>query len=475
MSKFKLSRRFFLRGAGGVAIALPLLDVMSPRTSRAAEGPKRYLVCFGGQSLGADNDTRHNLYVPDATGPLTAPFKLALAPLEGVKDRITVVSNLEIPAATGGTPPAAGRPSGFHATSLGPLFSGMRSSDNRAHSITSDQVVANAVGQETTFASLVYRVQAGWYLADSQPVGRDLMSYRGDGDPIDATVSPKQAFDSLFYNFATPDDPAASAEQDFKWRARKSVLDLVERRSERLVSKLSGADRQRLEKHWDEIRDLEMRISALPPVASGACEVPTDPGADPAQGGDNQSADVYDTNVGYSGEEQRATVFCDLVQMAFACDLTRASTLMFTMAQSHMMMNELTGDATDQHELGHGGAPGGTEAVSRGIAWHMKHFGRLVQMLADTPENGGSLLDSCAVVFLHEGGHGFGENEDNTSHSTENMACLVAGGAGGLVSGVHIDAGGLHPANVLITAMNAVGVDTNQLGEVTGTVPGLRG
>jgi hypothetical protein len=36
-------------------------------------------------------------------------------------------------------------------------------------------------------------------------------------------------------------------------------------------------------------------------------------------------------------------------------------------------------------------------------------------------------------------------------------------------------AAGMHPANVLVTAMKAVGVNTNQLGEVSGDIPQLRG
>jgi hypothetical protein len=55
------------------------------------------------------------------------------------------------------------------------------------------------------------------------------------------------------------------------------------------------------------------------------------------------------------------------------------------------------------------------------------------------------------------------------------MACLIAGRAGGLKTGIHVDANGMHPANVLITAMNAVGVQTNTLGEVSGVVPELLG
>ena len=93
-------------------------------------------------------------------------------------------------------------------------------------------------------------------------------------------------------------------------------------------------------------------------------------------------------------------------------------------------------------------------------------------------DNGGSLLDSCAMVFLIEGGFrsGTGSVPGGQSHTTENMACLVAGGAGGLRQGEHVVApDGSHPANVLVTLMNAVGVSTSALGDVQGTIPGLLG
>jgi hypothetical protein len=464
-------------------VALPMLEIMldRPRSSFAAEPPKRYLVCFGGQSLGSDDDPLHNDYVPDTIGP-GYDLKSALAPFAdfGVENEITVVSGLNIPTANGGAVPPGGRHDDFHINSLSPLFSGVRSGDMHVNGPTSDQIVADAIGNDTIFKSLVYRIQAAWYLSVSAPYGRDVMSYKLDGGgdltPIPATVSPKQAFDALFNNFVPPDDPAEAAEVDFRWRARKSVIDLVRGNAERLVERLGGADRQRIERHLDEIRDLEKRVSTLPPTAQGACQPPADPGDDSPVGG-NQAENGYDTNAGYSNEEERARIFCDLVHMAFTCDLTRVGTLMFTMAQSHMNMYQLTGQATDLHEIGHHGVPGGTMAVSTAIAWHMKHFAYLIAKLRDTPEGTGTLLDNCAVVFLHEGGHGLdtATGKEFSSHSTENMACLIAGRAGGLKAGHHVVAQGRHPANVLVTAMNAVGVSATSLGEVNGAIPDLFG
>jgi len=490
--RFTISRRAMLRAAGGAAITLPALEIMFDRhgTSYAQSMPipKRYVVCFGGQSLGGDDDPLHNDYVPNTIGA-NYDLKSALAPLAPVQADVSVVSGISIPTANGGTVPAAGRRDDFHVSSLSPLLSGMRSpSDTSSAGPTSDQIVAAAIAGNTPFKSLVYRVQAEWYLSVSAPYGRDSISYKANttsgGKPlvIQPVVSPKMAFNALFTNFTPPNDAAAAAKQEFQLRCRKSVLDLVGKNLQKLTTNpnLGSADQQRLSRHFDEIRDLERQISAIPPPATATCQKLADPGADPALGGNqgvNAAGDnTYTTNLGYSGEEQRAKVFCDLVHMALTCDLTRVASLMFTMFQSHMNVYALTGQKCDLHELGHNGDPAskGTLAVSKMIAWHMKHFAYLIAKLRDTSEGGGSLLDNVALVFLHEGGHGrdTATGETNSTHSTENMAALIAGRAGGLKGGLHVAATGKHPANVLITAMNAVGVPGN-LGEVTGNIPAL--
>ena len=82
----RITRRSALRGLGGVAIGLPALEIMFDRHGEAyAQGqpvPKRYIVAFGGQSLGGDGDPLHNDYVPSTIGP-SYDLKSALAPLVG--------------------------------------------------------------------------------------------------------------------------------------------------------------------------------------------------------------------------------------------------------------------------------------------------------------------------------------------------------------------------------------------------------
>ncbi|HEY5950635.1 MAG TPA: DUF1552 domain-containing protein [Kofleriaceae bacterium] len=478
----KLDRRTVLKGIGGTILALPLLEAMTGR--KGARGanpsiPKRYIVCFGGQSMGADNDPIHNMYVPNTIGA-NYDLKVALAPLannNNIKNEITVVSGLKIPTANGGAIPPGGRSDDFHINSLSPLLSGVRTGDAKVHGATSDQIVADALGGATTFKSLVYRVQASWYLDQSAPYGRDLISYRQSGTTvtgIPSTVSPRAAFDSLFASF-TPVDPAEAARRAFLLKQRKSVLDLVGAKTEKLLGALGTSDKIRMQRHLDEVRDLERRISAVAPDGGGSCKLIADPGQDPAVGG-NQTVNGgtgFDVNAGYSNEDERAAVLIDLMHMAIVCDLTRVASFQFTMAQSHMNMYPLIGIPYDLHEIGH--SSHGTMGVSQGIAWHMKHFGRLVAKFRDTPEDIGTMLDNMAIVMLHEGGHGYDPSAGKTysSHCTDNMACLIAGRAGGLKPGRHVVATDQHPANVLITAMNAVGVSTNSLGEVNGTIPAL--
>lgn len=483
------SRRTLLRGALGIGVALPVLEIMLDRHGEALaqDGgpiPRRFFVGFAGCALGCDGDRVHNLFVPDGTGP-GYDLKLGAAPLAGhgnVRDHINIVSGLRVPYDTGSGIPAGGWATDFHIQALGPLLSGVRnqsSDDYRVRGVTADQVVAEAIGQSTTFASLQYQVQAAWYLTVSAPYGRDVMSYRSDGAggvvAVPGQISPKAAYDALFTSFVPPDDADAKA-RALELLKRRSVVDLVKDDFDRVIPVLGTADQQRLTQHLDELRELERLLEATGPETTATCLQFTDPGPDPAIGGaqEGASGNKFDVNRGWSDEDTRARIFSDLVHMAYTCDLTRSVAMLYTMAQSHMNAHSFSGHAYDMHELGHSGL--GTEVQNAAVAWHVDHFGYLVSRLRDTPEGAGSVLDHCAMVLLFEAGHGYdpGSGGEFSTHSTENMAVLTAGGAGGLRQGEHVVAKGAHPVQVLNTAMQAVGVD-RELGEVSGVVPGLLG
>jgi hypothetical protein len=94
----------------------------------------------------------------------------------------------------------------------------------------------------------------------------------------------------------------------------------------------------------------------------------------------------------------------------------------------------------------------------------------LIDKLRNTPEAGGSVLDNSVIMFTAEAGHGLQLNDatsQNQTHSVENMVMLMAGRAGGLNPGEHVNGNRAHPATVLITAMQAAGYQGNTLGDVS--------
>ena len=143
----RLSRRAALKGLGGITLGLPLLECMLDGKAFAQTlPPKRYIVFFDGQSIGADGDSTPNLVVPTTVGR-DYDLKVATQPLGALKDDVSIVSGLKIPwaAESGGMIVAGGRPDAHHVQTLSPMLAGVRSNPSRTRSegATSDQVVAD--------------------------------------------------------------------------------------------------------------------------------------------------------------------------------------------------------------------------------------------------------------------------------------------------------------------------------------------
>jgi hypothetical protein len=477
MNRFRLSRRTMLQGAFGAAVGLPLLEIMEPRSAFAQVArTKRYLVTFAGLSLGGGTGETLALphFVPTTPGQgFTMPTGLAPLATRGLANDISVITNLKI----GWNGEPGSRPIAWHASSLCPLFAGATAPDRNGNvnTSTSDQVVADAIAGNTKFKSLVYRVQPAPYRDGVAAKGR--MSYRA-GTAIDPVTSPRLAYQTLFANF-TPSTGAGGSTADAEAKRvaalkQKSVLDLVKGSSDRLKPRLGAQDQKRLQQHFDEVRDLENRLQVVDPVPTTAsCKQLTDPGADPASvlstDPNNEGADI-----GYSKEFERARLLSDFIHMAFTCDLTRSVALAYSYAQCFMNVNSfIPNRQTDAHELGHG--TGTAQEHGQVIAWVVDHWAYLLQKLKATPEGASNLLDNTASVLLTEGGYGFdpegGRNE--VPHSSERMGVLVAGRAGGaLTPRGHIVSANAHPAQVLVSVMNALGVPGG-LKDIKTPLPGL--
>ncbi|MEM9191899.1 MAG: DUF1552 domain-containing protein [Myxococcota bacterium] len=464
---FQMKRRAFLRGAAGAAVGLPLLEAMEAGgTARADDSRPCYFALFmGGTSIPRVRDT-----VPDNTGRGydLKPSIAAIGDYAGLQDKVSVVTGLTIPWQTGSEPPPAGKVRAPHDSVCSPLLSGMRSFNDRAepNGPTADQLVVESLDPATDFRSLELRVQVEHYRSGGGRAGW-LSWERRAGEMVarQPIVSPQTVYTTLFGNFAP--SGAAQDERDrllLQATRDRSVLDLVRERADALQARLGTPDRRRLERHFDEIRDLENRIAEVPEVVS-TCSVPNDPGTDPGftvmPGDDGR-------DIGWGREDLRARVLGDMMAMAFACDRTRVASMLITHYSSFMSAVEISGHLTDCHELGHNGSSGLDGMVSM-YNWHVDTFAYVADRLNQLPDGlGGTLLDHASLVFVQEGGRGLDPStgNENSSHSTENMVVMVAGGAGGMRTGEHHRGDGGHPGSVMLSAMRAVGYE-GVFGEVT--------
>jgi hypothetical protein len=324
---------------------------------------------------------------------------------------------------------------------------------------------------------LSYRVQPITYYDAGSGGGAGRLSYRVGPNGLAAVepiVSPRLAYEALFANFVPP-DPIDAEAAAFTLQRRRSVADRLRERSLLLRERLSGDDRQVMSQHIEALAAVEARLDSIAPPTGEACLLPAEPGEDPPiSGAYDGGAGFGDPQNAYSYEEERAALFGDLIAMAFACDLTRVAAVRLSMDSSFMNVNSITGDPSDLHELGHGAIS--NEAHERAVSWHVKHYARLLAKLREIPEaDGSSVLDNTAAVLLFEGGYGYDpeSGRNNDPHSTEQMSALVGGCGGAWLNGQHIVAPGRHPASVMITAMRAVGVEADSLGEVDGAIEEL--
>src|SRR5215217_9272683 len=144
LTKKAIPRRFFLRSAGAT-LALPLLDAMIPAATAWAQTPAKPVPRLGFVFIPMGCD--HGRWTPPGQGKLDelSPILNSLKP---VKDQVTVITNMRLPAAYPGT----------HDTSNSAFLSAAMSKHTESSDYylgtTVDQIAARELGRETQLPSL---------------------------------------------------------------------------------------------------------------------------------------------------------------------------------------------------------------------------------------------------------------------------------------------------------------------------------
>ena len=449
MKPFKLSRRAALRGAGGIAVGLPFLDVMRPSGRRSlAAGttpPRRFIVFF------SPDGSIHENWVP--TGTETA-FTLSriLAPLESNKQKLVILDGVENKVGGYGA-----RPGDDHMKGMGGMLTGMGllpgttqggagDPAGLAAGISVDQTIAATIGADTKFRSLELGVQAG-----SSGTAWGYSNYAGPGQGLPPDNNPAAVFNRVF----TPQGAAGAAAAQQR-AERKSVLDAVMQSYARLGPRLGADDKAKLDAHLANIRDLENRLTAT----SAACVTPAAPG----------TID-YKANANFPAVGKLQT---DLLVMALACDLTRVGTLQWEQSVGNVRFTWVDPAITrGHHDMSHDGdtVTDTMEQLTKINIWYAQQLNYLLDSLkAHREADGTTMLDNTLVLWVNELARG-------NVHSHDKMPYVLAGGAGGtLRGGRFLSYKGVPHNNLLVSCMNLMGVAGTTFGNpafCTGPLAGL--
>lgn len=431
----RLSRRALLRGAG-VTVALPFLSSMLPAGTARAATPQARLAC---------------IYIPHGAimsrwTPATDGEGFAMPPtlrsLEPFRDRVNVVSNLTLPLAYGEDASAGAN----HTRSSAVWLTCARPETGATPrlGVSADQVAALAFGQDTPLPSLELSLEEGGLSGGSGLSGayRNTIAWRTPTAPLPMEVNPQVVFERLF------GDGATAAERARRRVQATSLLDSVLEDAGSLLRTLPGDDRARLERHLEDIREVERRIALAADKVGTDLAVPTRPSGVPED------------------FESHAHLMFDLLALAWAADLTRVGTLMIAKEVSNAVY-AASGVTEPFHNLSHHSeVPSNIERYARLNAYHTTTtLAYFLAKLRDTPDGDGSLLDHSLVLY------GSGMSNSN-QHDHEPLPAIVAGSASGaLRGGRHLStAAGTPMANLLVALLQKLGVPTEAFGDSTGVV-----
>ncbi|HET8934915.1 MAG TPA: DUF1552 domain-containing protein [Polyangiales bacterium] len=421
-----MNRRAFLRGAGAVAIGLPFLEGLPERSAWAQDKPpvfSLYIVAACGV-VGSK-------FFPNATGPLT---QSTLAAMSDKATSVLAPHAASLLFLKGINFPMANVTGCGHAQGLCQALTAAPSegSAQNAYStgVSADIVVAKAVNPNGADPLTLYAGnKKNGYIAER-------ISFKGAGaGQVRAADDNPYTLYSKLVGLTQPNGAMQSTGVAAELLAsRRSVNDFVRAELKGLLgdTRLSSADRQRLQQHFDSIRDAELTMGKM--VA--ACDTS---GLAVSQLDALKSGLAFKTN---GMIEDVAKLHLELVALAFACNFNRVATLQH-------------GDGTDATKY--------DVPANAGLGWPFHHLSHRVQSDSQTGNNptaeqAHAEIDVVRMKTLLHGLDAFSARglfdksivmwtnhvSDGPSHSFKNVPHIIAGDGGGyLKQGAFVDAGNI--------------------------------
>ncbi len=421
-----LDRRTLLRTCG-VALALPLLEAMSPALARAAiPAPRRMVTLCNALGL-------H----PPALFPATPGRDYETTEyLELLRDHrrdYTLFSGLSHDDQTGRQ--AHSSEVTWLTGARHPELAGFR------NSISADQYAAAELGYVTRFPSLVLGTDT---TLQRSAKGTQSQSFTRRGVMVPSETSPANLFARMFLT----GDADEVERQKRDLGDGRSILDGLRSQRKALDRRASAADRGRLDSYFEAVRAAEEGITeAQAWLERPKPRVDREPPVDIRERRDL---------IG------RVQLLMDLIPLILQTDSTRVVAVMI---QELREVPKIPGVSGTHHNLSHHGQDPDKIAQLRKVEREIvKCFGSLLGQLKGCSEGDGTLLDQTAVLF--------GSNLGNAnSHDTRNLPVFLAGGGFEHGRYVALDNDDNAPlSNLYVTMLNHMGLETGSFGQSTGAL-----
>jgi hypothetical protein len=432
-----LDRRAFLKGLGGVSLALPVLDAMGAEVTNQI--PRRFCALYTANGMSLPKE-EHGLdewsWFPRAEKNGEFVYGKSTEPFSPFRKQMSFLGGLHHPSGPKADPHTC---SDMWLTGA-PLHNPKPGTYNTAGL---DQVIALHTKQYCRQPSLILSIDAGTgYLSRTGTI-----SYSLEGRPIPAENNPRRIFDRLFRG-----DRGSLEQEHAKLQRRIKLVDAVASSAKSLDQQLGKSDRERMDQYLTSLNEVESRLVA----SERWIDIPL------------KKQDYSHLNLDATNESEPAEYYrnmFDLIALAMDADITRSVAFMLNREDGMGISDTFPlklGLSKTHHNLSHATDKEGQLQFAKYDLFLSQQIAGFLKRLSEYQDRQGSVLDNTIVLF------GSGAS---TTHNSRNLPTMVAGGANmGLKHGNYWRKEDARMSNLYVSIMRALEVPLENFADSTGTL-----
>lgn len=442
------SRRTFLRGLGGAALALPWMESIASPTpaNTVALRMAHFYVPIGVVRRGFfPGEAEHviprgNLGgVMKSLGKQNPHFSVkpldqltpTMQPLEGFRNRINLITGMDRTFQQG-TDVHAQCASCYLSSAEPYTIQGTAWPLNR----TLDHLVADHIGTQTPFPTLEFSCNS--HTDNKESIYFDNISWYGTGHLAPSIRDPRKMYRRLF----------STQEID----CYRDVTDLVLEDAKSLQQDLGYSDRHKFAEYFESIRTIETQMDRLEKMKAELAKV-----------------DFDEPPEAHLPRGEYIRLMGDLMVVALQTGLTNVTTFMVGPERwdTPYKFEGLFDKPKSHHQMSHNQTKM-IDDLLKVDRFHMEQYAYLLQKMDSIEQSDGtSLLDNTLFTY----GSGLG---DGSTHQYNDLPIIVAGGGSRLKSGLHINMPeGTPLANLWLTQARMLGLKMERFADSSGTIDQL--